>query len=97
MGAHASFRYFVRDRETGEIVAEGSARECAERLGVTTDTIRKWGTGYYHSYKWEVTRVGLEIPMKNLNKHGLAEAARSWDAFCEPIRKKYGVEVKPWP
>lgn len=43
MGVHASFNYCVRDRETGEIAAEGSARECAERLGVIPDTIRKWG------------------------------------------------------
>lgn len=96
MGVPATVRYCIRDRETGAIAAEGSARECAERLGVTDNTIRRWGLNGCHQ-KWKVTRTGGKISQAAVVPDGDAAAVRSWDAFMEPLRKKYGIEVKRWP
>lgn len=87
------YRYCVRDRNTGAVIAEGTARECAAVIRVTPDTVRKWSTQYYHA-KYQVTRDDGEVGENRMKNSWCAAFAKKWDDTCEPLRKKYGVEVK---
>ena len=73
----------VRDKLTGEIVAKGSQTDVAETLGVTQPMVSAWVRNGCKKY---IITAGIEeIDM---------EAAAAWDRFCEPIRKKYGIQVR---
>lgn len=89
------FRFCVRDRSTGALLAEGTARECAAALRVTPDTVRKWATQYRHE-KYSVTRDDGVDGDKLMKNSWCAAFAKKWDEVCEPLRKKYGVEVKQY-
>lgn len=99
-------RYIVRDKKTGEIAAEGTSRECADKIGSAVNSISGMARKVWISPKWDVERVyppekqeepeKPKEPKKDRN-WDIHEAIRKWDEFCEPLRKKYGIEVKPWP
>lgn len=78
------------DIETGDLIAEGTSKECGEAIGAGEDAIRqayqRTLNGTYKGYQIEGVP---EIKAKSD-----AEAIRNWDAFCEPIRKKYGIPVR---
>lgn len=88
-------QYKVYSMSTGDLLAEGTARQCAERLRVPSDTIRAIGRGAYTSYVYLVEEQEQEKQYQELNGNSaLIAAAKKWDAFCEPIRKKYGIPVR---
>lgn len=73
----------VRDKLTGEVVAKGTQTEVAEQLHVTQPLVCMWIKQGCKQYDITVGREEIDL-----------EAAAAWDRFCEPIRKKYGIEVK---
>ena len=87
-------KYSVYDKVTGNFIVDGTANELAERLGVSSNAVRNAATEKYTlagAYKVaECTELDKKEPT------GYAEyesAAANWDAFCEPIRKKYNIPV----
>lgn len=80
--------YYVYDKETEELVVSGSAKECAEAIGVHTATIQGAGLGTAPMRNYFVERE----PYCGSNE--IRRLAAQWDAFCEPIRKRYGIKVK---
>lgn len=79
----------VYDRETGELVAEGTSNDCGEQLGLRRETIRAAydGTvgGTYKGYRIEKVVINTDEYNKT--------AIMNWDAFCEPLRKEFGIPV----
>ena len=90
-------RYEVYDLVKGNLLVEGTAMRCADALGLTADSIRSMANGKYSSRKYDVREIkppGAEEKAETTGiDHGLVSAAKQWDAFCEPIRKKYGIPV----
>ena len=93
--------YEVRDAQTDELLAAGSAIECARELGIHPDTVRYNALGRAKSKRYSISEVseGPALPPsfvapRAVDKHDLAA---QWDAFCEPIRKKYGIPVYKAP
>lgn len=84
--------YAVYDIVSGEQLAYGTARECAEAIGVHDETIRKNARGNIKSLKYEVVEAPSQEEKQT--REDMLTAARNWDAFCEPIRKKYGIKVQ---
>lgn len=89
-GRPTTKRFRLYDIETGELVVEGSTRECGEAIGAGDEAIRVAFNytinGTYKGYQIE------EVPEDEAKSD--AEAIRNWDAFCEPIRRKYGIPVR---
>ena len=74
----------------GDLVVSGTAKQCAEALGITSDVFRKHGyKGRYKSYRIvDVPEEGEKYKQWDHDK-----LAKRWDDFCEPIRKAYGIPV----
>ena len=91
-------RYEVYDLVKGNLLVDGTAMYCAEVLGLTADAIRSMANGKYSSRKYDVKEIkpsGAEAKADTTGiDHSLVSAAKRWDAFCEPIRKKYGIPVR---
>lgn len=83
-------QYKVYSKITGALLAEGTARHCSGVLCAPSDTIRAIARGK-GSYKYLVEQQEQE---ETNCDSGLVSAAKKWDAFCEPIRKKYGIPVR---
>lgn len=80
----------VYDVETDELIVEGSAKECAEALGGDRNSITN---AYYNTVNGTYKGCRIEEMSADEAKSD-AEAIKNWDAFCEPIRKKYGIPVR---
>lgn len=88
-------KYEVYDKITGVLLAEGTARYCSEVLHVGGDTIRAIAKGKYNSQRFLVEEQKQDLPDEEFEGDtSLKDAAMRWDAFCEPIRKKYGIPVR---
>lgn len=87
-------QYKVFHKITGKLVFEGTAKECAEEFGVTDGTIRHAASeGHVLIRKYRVVDYS-EMKDKNTDNYtGFDAAAKKWDDFCEPIRKKYNIPV----
>lgn len=79
-------RWRVYLHSTGELLAEGTIKQCAEKIGIDPHTLRKRmeTKGDRRKYDFEELE-SFDTPV--------AEAIYNWDAFCEPLRKKYGINV----
>lgn len=83
----------VYNKKTGCMVVEGGAKKCCEWLGVGDTTFRdaakRGGTcrGVY-----QIIDCSDESEEKQLRERGM-DFVKSWDALCEPLRKKYGIPV----
>jgi hypothetical protein len=84
-------QYKVYSKITGALLAEGTARHCSEVLCAPSDTIRAIARGKQGSYKYLVEQQEQE---ETNCDSGFVSAAKRWDAFCEPIRKRYGIPVR---
>lgn len=84
----AGYVYYVYDKATEELVASGSAKECAQAVGVHPATIQGAGSGAISMRNHFVER---EL---SCDANEPLRLAAQWDAFCEPIRKRYGIKVK---
>ena len=81
--------YGLYDPDTDEQVFVGTPAECAEFCGgVVAGFYRRYTPGKYCGY---TVRVIPTVKEKTLDAE-LKKVAEEWDAFCEPIRKAYGVE-----
>lgn len=89
------YSYCVQDRDTGAVLAEGTAKECASVLRVTPATVRKWATQYCPP-KYQIVKLAGVDDDKLMKNSWCAAFAKKWDEACEPLRKKYGVEVKKY-
>lgn len=78
-------RVIIRDKLTGEVLADGSQVEVAETMFVSNHTIRYWIKTGHPRYDIETMEYTVD-----------QEVIDAWDRFCEPIRKKYGIEVRKW-
>lgn len=93
--------YRVQNAQTGEVLAEGYAEDCIRKLGCSKSTLqtRRYRDPDHVGPRQRFLITVLDEP----EKPGWAmtgeqlDAAKRWDAFCEPLRKKYGIEVKRWP
>lgn len=83
-------QYKVYSMATGDLLAEGTARQCAEVLRAPSDTIRAIARRK-SSYKYVVEQKEQE---ETNGGSSLVSAAKKWDAFCDPTRKKYGIPVR---
>ena len=85
--------YEVYDANTGELLTEGTAAYCSKVLHVGGDTVRAIARGAIKSTRFEVVCVS-EGEEKGADAcAAMKAAANAWDAFVEPIRKKYGIPV----
>ncbi len=87
--------YGLVDPRTGETVFQGTGAECAAFCGGSFAGFYgredKTKNGTYHGYRVELIYddpVGARIGTRE------KEAAAAWDAFCEPIRREFGIRVK---
>lgn len=87
-------QYKVYSKITGALLAQGTARQCSEVLRVGGDTIRAIGGGKYKSRLYLVEEQEQEPQYQELNGNSDIAAAKKWDAFREPICKKYGIPVR---
>ena len=98
--------YRVYRAKDGSLLAEGIAEACAEQLGIEIQGFRKAvckaKAGKHKGYRIEVLpakpipELTAEGKPRQANQERTGERirlAREWDAFCEPIRKKYGITV----
>ena len=79
----------------GELIAQGTTKECAATLGITFDgfwsAVQRAKEGI-KSNKYVIEQVFWNGKVKNYALEDKT-AAEAWDAFVTPIRKKYGIPV----
>jgi hypothetical protein len=90
-------KFQIFNKVSGNLVFEGSAKECCERLHCADSTLRisaKEDWSIRGTYKIvEIIEPKTDDIEEELTKAEDRSAAASWDAFCEPIRKKFGIPV----
>ena len=75
------------------------AVECAKHLGITVGAFHhakyrsEEGTNKRHMIETLDDDALCEEPL-GLSGSDLA-AIQAWDAFCEPLRKKFGIPIRP--
>lgn len=81
------------DIETGELFMEGSSKELGKALGVGKEAVRQaYEKNYQPIYKgYEIEAVDEDNREDTKTD---AEVIASWNAFVEPLRKKYGIPVR---
>lgn len=87
-------QYEVYDAVTGELLTEGTAAYCARVLHVGGDTVRAIARGDFKSTRFVVVDVSEGEEKSEDACAAMRAAAKAWDAFMEPIRKKYGIPVR---
>ena len=84
--------YRVYDGKTGDLIVEGTSRDCAKRLGMSQNTFHATAThsrsGNYKKYRFEV------VPDEPVLQTSDMEAIQKWDAFVTPIRERFGIPVR---
>lgn len=85
--------FSVSDVYTGEVLFTGTAKQCREKFGVADTTFREAANrGSVMRNRYVVDQVNAD-EMDNADTIPNGEAARKWDEFCAPIRKKYNIPV----
>lgn len=83
--------YEVYSRETGELLVEGTITECASAIGLSRSGFNHAVNAKHHSrFCFVDTTEEDEVTDRSTD---VREAIKAWDAFCEPLRKKYGIPV----
>ena len=77
----------------GDLIASGTATQCAERLGMKAsyfkDIANLAEAGAYNKY-----RIVNTTPDVETSSYGeIKAAAQKWDDFMDPIRKRFGIPV----
>lgn len=78
-------QYIITDPGTGQVVCRGDAEACTRALGLKSvkifhNTVNRMNRGLYRRYRIETERSPETL-----------EAIRRWDAFTEPLRRRYGI------
>lgn len=74
----------------GDLLAEGTVPKCAAQLGVSEGTLRWYINEGCGKFVIEETTADAEKAFRQ----DLLDACAAWDAFCEPIRQRYGIAVR---
>lgn len=93
-------QYEVYDLATDKLLVKGTERHCAAVLKVGGSAIGSIARGKYKSTRFRVVDISPPELVRRRAPDpdsGLKVAAKNWDAFCEPIRKKYGIPVHKAP
>ena len=85
------YSYKVFD-QFGDLLEKGSASECAAELGLTTDGFRSALARMLDGVIGKFVIEEFGGPQDT--EQDRIDLAKQWDRFCEPLRKKYGIEVK---
>lgn len=89
--------YEVRDLQTDQLIVSGTAKACAEKIGMHPDSVRQIAVGYFNSKKYRVSELPPDPePIKPTNPTKPSQKAllaAQWDAVCDPIRKRFGIQV----
>ena len=86
--------YEVRDLQTDQLIVSGTAKACAEKIGMHPDSIRQIAVGYFNSKKYRVSELPPDPePIKPVKPSQKDLLTAKWDAFCDPIRKGFGIQV----
>jgi len=92
--------YEVRDLQTDQLIVSGTAKACAEKIGMHPDSVRQIAVGYFNSKKYRVSELPPDPePIKPVKPAKPAKPsqkdllAAQWDAVCDPIRKRFGIQV----
>lgn len=98
--------YLVKD---DTLLASGTAEQCAEQMDISMGGFRSAvyhaQMGDRKKYRVEVLEAEVipELVRPVLQKskaekpvwiNEKAQLAMDWDKFCEPLRRKYGIQVK---
>ena len=90
-------QYEVHDAATGKLLAVGTAAYCAKVVGISSDLVRSMARGAQNSRKYMSIDITEDEEKGEAACAHILAAAKAWDAFCEPIRKKYGIPVYKAP
>lgn len=85
--------YEIFDAVTDKFLAAGTANELEEKLGLGCHMIHAIGRGAQASAKYKIIQVSKDDDQK-MGTASNVDAAKRWDAFCEPIRRRYGIPVR---
>lgn len=82
-------RYQVRDKQ-GKLLAEGTAAECGEKLGVSGRVIycHFASPGTYN--RWDITLLPDEPDQVSI-RGDMIDLIKAWDDLVTPIREYYGI------
>lgn len=77
----------------GEVVAKGTAEECAKELGISVGTFRNnfKNQGKFVNSKYEI--VLTHEPGEKYQNSNTAALIKMWDDFATPIREEFGIPV----
>ena len=81
-------KYRVYDRD-GNLLAKGTAEECAEAIGYTLTSFRSAISPTYENPKYVIQPEPREREKET--RADLMAAVKAWDEFVTPIREYYGV------
>lgn len=88
-------RIYRVTNDRGKILAEGSAMECCDAMGLSLNwlyaTCDRTAKGL--SQKHLVFEIGCDNRSEKTMTREVVAAAKSWDAFVEPIRKRFNIPV----
>lgn len=86
--------YEVRDLQTDQLIVSGTAKACAEKIGMHPDSVRQIAVGYFNSKKYKIRELPPDPePTKPAKPSQKDLLAAQWDAVCDPIRKRFGIQV----
>lgn len=88
--------YEVYDFRSGALIAAGTAAQCAEQLGISDtgfrSAIKRCKRG--QTKKYRIVKVDSLQPEQLISEQDrVLRAIEAWDAFTEPLRKKFGIPV----
>lgn len=87
--------YKIFKTTTGELLKFGTARECAEFIGIGerwfSDAVGRGLELGRGRYRVEVIK-GMSTQVRH-ESEATMEAIAAWDAFTEPIRREFGIPV----
>ena len=81
----------VYDRKTGELITSGTTAKCIAVVGLCPTSFRKAAKSSVHRLKI-VDTTGSVVSSGEYKSD--QEAIEGWDAFVEPLRKKFGIPVR---
>ena len=84
--------YRVHD-SFGNVVAEGTLPFCAKQIGAVESSLRYAAINGYRHKGYVIEDISPAQEDKEIS-HDLKLAGANWDAFCEPIRQRYGISVR---
>ena len=86
--------YRVWDHRTGDFLCEGTARECSTFFEITEQAFHQRVERALHNGDHRCWDVEVDKAKKAQLFGADKTVAEEWEAFMEPLRKKFGIKVK---